>query len=198
MLLAYHPRNAYWAQALDQVQQGARFAQRLLLDVYRLRRTVGVLTRADDFMTMAELSIVAGYPAEARRVLDEGFLRNILGGISPEGVEHGRMRGAASRLAREEERRTQREATSQDGNVLASVGFALALDEQSERSVALLEKAVVKSGLDSPDDVRFRLGLAQLWAGHRRNAERTLRAIRSQDGTQELVRLWLLVADNVK
>jgi hypothetical protein len=192
------PGTGYWAEAFDRVLQDAAFADRLVLDVCRLRRAVGVLDGADAYVAMAELALDAGYPCEARRVLHEGYRRGLLGGAAPEGIAHGRLRDAVALAARDDEQRRWGRLASPDGDVLAHAGFALALDEQTGRAVHVLERALVRCGLERPDDVRFRLGLAQLWAGHRSDAERTLRAVRAEDGTKELVRLWLLIADNVK
>ncbi|HEX6018562.1 MAG TPA: hypothetical protein VFZ28_10715, partial [Burkholderiaceae bacterium] len=63
-LLAYYPKKEYWAIVLGQLPRKSGFSGRLSLDLLRLRLATGNLTRADDFMEMAQLALQAGYPAE--------------------------------------------------------------------------------------------------------------------------------------
>lgn len=191
-------RFEYWDEALCRIQERSGFSPRLTLDVFRLRRAVGILATSDEYLAMVDLAVEAGLAGEARRVLDEGLRRQLLGGSSPEGTEHRRIRDSLSARAVDDEIPMWSDDSRCDGDELARVGFALALEGHHERSISFLEQALVRSRLQYPDDVRFRLGLAQLWAGHLGSAEKTLQAIRVQDGTRELARLWLLVANGGK
>ena len=49
------------------------FADRFALDVMRLKLATGTMSKTDDFMEMAQLALQAGYPAEARKIVERGL-----------------------------------------------------------------------------------------------------------------------------
>ena len=78
-LVAYYPKPAYQQRLFDTVRSKPGYLASLDLDIYRLRRATGSLTTSDQFMEMTQLSLVAGIPAEAKQVIDQGFASGVLG-----------------------------------------------------------------------------------------------------------------------
>ena len=77
-LLADDPRPQYWSAAIDRLLATPNFPDRLILDVYRLRRATVTLTAPGDYEDYAERVILAGHPEEAKAVLAGGFANGIL------------------------------------------------------------------------------------------------------------------------
>jgi len=77
-LLKAYPSPAYWNAAITLVQEAPGFPDALTLDAYQLRVATNTLTTAGDYEDYAERAILAGQPAEAKRVLDAGFTAGVL------------------------------------------------------------------------------------------------------------------------
>jgi hypothetical protein len=90
-LLVHHPKKDYWEDRLTRLQADPGFPDRLLLDLYRLRRATDTLSEADQYIEMATLAVQAGLPAEAKRVVDAGYAGGKLG-EGPEAARHTRLR----------------------------------------------------------------------------------------------------------
>lgn len=196
LLVAHHPKPAYWGDLVARVQGSDNFADRLTLDAYRLMRQTRALRDGSDYSEMARLATRAGLPAEALAVLDEGFARGLLG-QGPEAAEHQRLRERATAATAAERGQLAadevRARASADGAALVILGQALASHGDVTKGTALMAEGLTKGLRTNADDACLRLGALQMQQGRRAEAEQTLRAIRSRDGAAELARLWLLV-----
>jgi hypothetical protein len=96
-LVTYYPKREYWADLLERTQKRPDFGERLSLDVNRLRLLTGTLGGAAEFLAMAAQARQAGFPAEAKRVVDNGFANGVLG----TGADAERHRQLQRQLAEE-------------------------------------------------------------------------------------------------
>ena len=85
LLLKAYPAPAYWAQAIALVTASPDFADGLTLSVYRLRLATGTLSAPADYEDYTERAILAGQPAEAKRVINQGFSTGILSAATDSG-----------------------------------------------------------------------------------------------------------------
>lgn len=196
-LLLHHPKKDYWSAYLGRLPRKAGFADRFALDVMRLRLASGTLTKTEEFMEMAQLSLQAGLPTEATGIIDQGYKAGVLG-TGPEAGRHQRLRDLA--LKREQETRAKlselaNEAASQkDGESLVRVGSTYASMGEADKGVTLIQQGIAKGGLKHPEDAKLRLGLAQLQAGKNKSAAlQTLRSVRGHDGAADIARLWTVL-----
>ena len=65
---------------------------------------------------------------------------------------------------------------------------------QAEKGVELIEQGIAKGQLKRPEEAQLRLGIAQLRAGQKAKAAKTLRAVKGNDGSADIARLWALQA----
>lgn len=198
-LVAYHPKPDYWADLLHRLQRKSGFSDRLALDIYRLKLANGNVGGTGDYMEMAQLALQAGYPAEARKVVDEGYEKKLLGtGPAAEINRHKRLRDLVNRqLAADQKVLAQSETqarAAKNGTALVNVGYNLVINGQADKGLALMEEGLAKSDLKRPEDARLHLGQAYLMAGQKAKAVATLKTVAGEDGTAELARLWLLQA----
>ena len=75
-LLNYYPKKSLWADVISRLQRKPGFSDRLALDVYRLQLATGNLTATEDYIVMPQLALQAGFPGEAKKVIDEGYAIN--------------------------------------------------------------------------------------------------------------------------
>jgi hypothetical protein len=183
-LLLNYPKKDYWNAYLGRLPRKAGFGDRFALDIMRLRLASGTLTKAEDFMELAQLSMQAGVPAEGRHVVDEGFKAGVLG-TGPEAARHKRLRDLAVK---------QEAETFKEGDALIKAGNAYVSMGEFDKGIALIQQGIAKGKLKHPEDGKLRLGLAQLQSPKTRAAgKQTLRSIKATDGAAEIARMWLVV-----
>ena len=196
-LLAYYPKKEYWAAALTRLPRKSGFADRHALDVMRLKLASGTLTRTEDYMEMAQLALQAGYPAEAKKIVELGYASGALGN-GPEAERHKRLRNLADKQAAEAgaglAARTAEATAAKDGNALVQLGYAYVTMGEADKGIALLEQGIAKGGLKRPEDAKLRLGMAQLQSAKAKpKAAQTLRSVQGNDGGADIARLWVLL-----
>lgn len=196
-LLNYYPRKELWAQVLGTLPTKKTFSDRFSLDVYRLKLATGNMKDANDYMEMAQLSMQAGFPDEAKQVVDKGFAANLLGQGS-EGARHKRLqdlvvkRVAEAKAAQSGVEKDAQEA--KDGNALVSVGLGFAFRGEAAKGAKLIEQAIAKDALKRPEDAKLYQGIALYLAGDTAKAQSVWRSVKGSDGSQELARLWAIHA----
>jgi hypothetical protein len=194
-LVTYYPKKDYWVALINRVQKKPNYADRLSLDVYRLKRVTGNLTSTADYMEMSQLALQAGLPAEGKKIVDEGFAAGLLG-TGAEADRHKRLRDLAEKTLAEDQKaiaaNESEAAAAKDGNALVQSGFNYVAYGKYEKGVALMEKGIAVGGLKRPDDAKLHLGIALLAAGQRAKAMQVLRSVHGADGTADLARLWVI------
>lgn len=198
-LVTWHPKSEYWADLLHRLQRKSGFADRLALDVSRLKFASDNLGGAGDYMEMAQLALQAGYPAEAKKIVDAGYAKNLLGaGPAAEVNRHKRLRDLVNKQLAEDQKNLaqgERQANAaKDGTGLVNIGYNLVLNGQFDKGLGMMEQGLAKGGLKRPEDAKLHLGHAYLLAGRKDKAVQTLQTVQGTDGTADLARLWILQA----
>lgn len=197
-LLANYPKKDYWSAYLGRLTRKPGFAQRLGLDVMRLRLASGTLEKTDDFMEMAQLAIQAGHPAEGVDIVEKGFAAKALG-VGPEAERHGRLKDLAIKRAAEKKAAIAADAAAAaaapEGDALVEVGYSYVTMGQVDQGVKLIEQGIAKGKLKRPEDAKLRLGMAQIQSpALKAKGLQTLRSIKGTDGVAEVGRLWTVLA----
>jgi hypothetical protein len=196
-LVTYYPKKDYWVDLLGRLQRKPNFSDRLALDTYRLSLATETLTKANDYMEMAQLAVQAGFPAEAKQVLDKGFAANVLG-QGAEAERHKRLRDlVAKRLEEDKKGQAASIAEAQeakDGTALVNAGMNLVFQGEKEKGLQLMQQGLSKGNLKRADDARLHYAIAQIVAGESGKAQATLKTVGGTDGTADLARLWALYA----
>lgn len=195
-LLVHYPKKEYWADILARVQRKPGFADRLSLDLFRLQLATGNLVSAANFMEMAQLALQAGFPAEAKKVVDKGFESGALG-TGADVDRHKRLRDLVSKQVAEDLKTLgdgdkQAEA-AKNGTALINIGYNYVANGKFDKGIAMMEQGVSKDGLKRPEDAALHLGIAYLQAGNKVKAMQVLKTVQGADGTADLARLWLNV-----
>jgi len=151
-LLVAYPSPAYWQEAISLLAASPNFPDALTLDLYRLRFATNTLTVPGDYEDYAERAILAGQPAEAKRVIDAGFAAGVLTDQTDAG-HAARLRTLADTDS------AQPKATPTDAPAATDPldqGYAAFAAADSQAAIADFKTAAA-----SPD--HFAAALARLW-----------------------------------
>jgi hypothetical protein len=193
-LVLYYPKKDYWSAHLASIQRKPGFSDRLALDVQRLKLATGLMTKADEYMEVAQLALQAGLPVEAKAIVDKGYATGALG-TGEQAARHQRLKDLVLKSEAESaaglEKNAAEAATFKDGNELVKIGTVYASMGQHDKAVQLIEQGIAKGGLKRPDEAKLRLALAM--AHNPKTKAKGLQALRSiggNDGTAEIARLY--------
>lgn len=195
-LVTYYPKKEYWTDLLNRVQKKSGFSDRLSLDVFRLKLATGNVNSAGDYLEMAQLAIQAGFPSEAKKIVDKGYETKALGN-GKDAERHQRLRDlVAKRMAEATQNRAQAEKDAiadKSGDALVNLGYNYVSEGAPQKGLAFMEQGIKKGGLKRPDDAKLLLGIAQLQSGSKSRGLETLHGVHGKDGTADLARLWILL-----
>ena len=194
-LVTHYPKKSYWADLISRVHRKPGFSDRLELDVFRLQLATGNLSKPAEYMEMAQLALQAGFPFEAKKVLDQGYAAGVLGkGTDVE--RQNRLRDLANKQAAQDAAsiaQGESEASSvKDGDALIAIGYNLVVNGKADRGLPLMEQALRQGALKHPEDAKLHLALAYAQIGQKGKAVQLLQSVHGNDGTADLARLWLL------
>jgi predicted Zn-dependent protease len=196
-LVVNYPKKEYWTDLLNRVQKKNGFSDRFALDIYRLKLATGNITTANDYLEMTQLALQAGFPTEAKKIVDKGYAAGALG-TGKDAERHKRLKDLADKTVAESlAARAQAEkdaAADKAGNALVSIGYNYVTEGASQKGLALMEEGIKKGGLKRPEDAKLLLGVAQIQAGSKSRAVQTLRTVQGTDGAADLAKLWSLIA----
>ena len=196
-LLLNYPKKDYWNAYLSRLPRKPGFADRFALDVLRLRLASGTLTKTEEFMEMAQLSMQAGLPSEALRVAEQGYKAGVMG-TGAEAGRHQRLRDLANKEQGEAKAKLAGQATEaegfKEGDGLVKVGTAYVALGEADKGIELIQQGIAKGNLKRPEDAKLRLGLAQLQSPKTKAAGvQTLRSVKGSDGSSDIARLWVIL-----
>ena len=198
-LLNYYPKKSLWADVISRLQRKPGFSDRLALDVYRMQLATGNLTATNDYMEMSQLALQAGFPGEAKKVVDEGYANGALG-KGAEVDRQKRLRDLVEKRVAENQKvlasGTEETAANaaKDGNAQVSLGYNLFTSGQAAKGIGMMEAGIKKGALKRPDDAALRLGTSLIQSGQKARGAQVLKGVKGTDGAQDLANLWVLFA----
>jgi len=200
-LLNSYPKKEYWQLAISHLVHRAGFAERLELDLLRLQLALGDLKHESDFMTMGQLALEAGFPAEAKKVVDQGFAAGVLG-KGAEAERHKRLQNKVNKDAAEDLKNLgQGDADAEKakgGDALLNTGYNYVLNGKFDHGLSMMEKGLRKGALKHPEDAKLHLGIAYYLAGDKAKAVQMLRSVQGTDGAADLAHLWAVYVGGAK
>ncbi|MEO6410316.1 MAG: hypothetical protein ABIO45_16410 [Burkholderiaceae bacterium] len=194
-LVTYYPKKEYWVDLLSRLQRKSNFSDRFALDVYRLSLATGSMSAPGDFMEMAQLALQAGFPFEARQVLDKGFGAKILG-LGADAARQQRLRDLVQKTLDEDKKTLvadeSQARSAKDGTALVNVGMNQVFNGEKAKGLDLMQQGIAKGNLKRTEDAKLHLGVAQVQAGDNAKALASFKSVGGSDGSADLARLWAL------
>ncbi|UTY60768.1 hypothetical protein HPQ68_14175 [Massilia sp. erpn] len=195
-LAASYPKTSYWADLLNRVVGKPGFSTSTLnLDVLRLKLALGLLAKPGEYMEMSQLSLQSGNPAEALKVVEQGYKKGALGTGADAG-RHQRLKDLAVKTQADNAKaQAAQEAElikNKDADGLANMGFALVSEGKGDQGLKLIEQAIKFGSAKRPEEMKLHFGLAQFNAGKKPAALNTLKSVKGEHGEAELARYWTM------
>ncbi|WP_229416847.1 tetratricopeptide repeat protein [Massilia eburnea] len=198
-LAASYPKASYWADLLNRVVGKPGFSSSLNLDVMRLKLALKQITKPSEFMEMGQLALQAGNPAEALKIVDEGYKKGALGTGADAG-RHQRLKDLALKTQADlQKNAATQEATftkEKDADGLANLGYALVAEGKGAEGLKLMEEAIKLGTGRKPEEMKLHYGVAQYIAGKKAAAISTLKSVKGTAGEPELARYWTMYINN--
>ena len=192
-IVAYTPKPDYWLDLIVRTSNKPGFSPALSLDVYRLRKVTSTMEKTGDYMEAAQLALQAGYPAEAKQFVDQGYAKKLLGD-GADASRHQRLKDlVAKKLTEDQATLAEGEkaaAAQASGDALVATGFNLVTYGQNDKGLQLIQQGIAKGGLKAVDQAKLHLGVAQIMAGKKAEAIKTLSGVGGTDGSKDMARLW--------
>jgi hypothetical protein len=196
-LVAYYPKPNYWQNLLQTIFQQPGMTDKNLLQVYRLASAVDGMRGADDYMEYAQLAIEAGSPGEAQAILEKGTAKNVF--TDPKLADRNKRLLENARKQAEQDRATldkiaKDAAAGKTGDKDVSIGLAYLSYQQYDKAVEAITRGLSKPGVQNQGEANLLLGIAQLGAGHKDEAQKAFNAVKGDAKLERIANLWSLHA----
>ena len=193
-LVVNYPKAEYWRDLIPRVREVDNFSERLVLDYYRLKAQVFGQVDDRERLNYAAIAARAGYPGEAKKVLEGAAAGKPFAGS--ELADANRLRSEITKAAAADASQQAANETAarnaKDGNALVSQGLLEAATDSPGKGAQLIEQGIAKGGLRQPEDAKLHLGYAQVRAGRDADALKTFQSVKGPNGLTELSHLWML------
>lgn len=195
-LVAHYPKRDYWLDALSGIATRPGFAEKLAVDVARLKLETGTMRTTNEYLEAAQLVLQDGFPLEASKIIDQGYAAGLLG-TGADAERHKRLKDMAARNLAEDNKALAREeaqgAASKDGKTLFNDGYNFVLHGKAEKGLAMMEQGFkLGTGFRRPEHAKMQLAHAYHLAGQDSKAQQVYRSAQGADGTAALARLWVI------
>ncbi|WP_426196109.1 tetratricopeptide repeat protein [Massilia sp. DWR3-1-1] len=194
-LVAMYPTDEYWADLLHRVPAKPGYNQAHDVDILRLQMVAVKQMAAEEYVELAELDLLAGFPTEAKKVIDAGYAAGVLGS-GANAAKHKQLRDRATKGAADDAKNIASgeasAAKAKDGVGLVNLGYAYVTMDQFDKGLPLMEQGIAKGINKRPDDYKLRLGIAYAKAGRKAEALKAFDQIKGDDGATDLARYWAL------
>jgi hypothetical protein len=198
-LAVAYPKADYWDKEISTAAHTEKFSDRLYVDKYRLRQELLGKINDDDRLNYAAMAAHAGYPEEAKAVLDYAYANKPFTGADL--ADANKMRGEINKsVASDHAQKAVNESSARsakDGNALVSLGLLETVDGNPQQGAKMIEEGIAKGGVRNPEEAALHLGYAQIKAGRDADAVKTLQAIKGgPNGLVQIAHVWILYAQS--
>jgi tetratricopeptide (TPR) repeat protein len=191
--VAAYPTPDNWRELLYTIIQTPGQSDSYLMQVFRLAFDVDVLKGPEDYIEMATLANDQGSPGEAQRVLDAGRQKGVF--TTPAVKTHSAQLLETVKKKVETDQATLPKiaadaATAKTGTKDVALGLAYFSYQQYDKAAEALTNGLAKGGLKNEADARLILGIAQLHAGKKDDAQKTFELVKGDPKFERLAHLW--------
>lgn len=163
------------------------------LNIFRIARDAGGLTRGEEYTEMAQLSIEKGLPGEAQSTIEEGQAKGLYSVKATQDLANRLLATAKAQAAADKPTLIKQDieaAGKKNGEVDARIALAFMSYGDYEKAAAAFERGLAKGNVRNPEETKLNLGISQLKAGKKDAAVATLSSVQGDDTLRRLARLW--------
>lgn len=190
-LVANYPKPEYWHDLLQIARNEKGLSDDQVMDIYRLRYVLGDLKTVEDYTDMAQEALVAGYPAEAKVVLDKAQAAKLLNGarwgrlVTMVNTNVGQNAAVQSQM--------QKKAAA-DPNTAIKLGLLYWSTGKHKEAEEAIRSAIASGKLADPDGAKVALGHVLLSEGKGTDAVTAFNSVAKNVREANVARLWAIYA----
>ena len=191
-LVRYYPAPKYWEDLLN-AQLYRTKDDRGLRALYRLMNDTDTLDKGEEFAEMGATLVNAGFPNEAKQVLERGLASGQLQGDSKARVQGDleRARTGAAADAKDLTTAAAQLAAAKTGMQMVAIGKLYFSAGDYANAVDAIQKGLAKGGVTDTDDANMIAGIANSRLGKLAEARAAFDAVKAP-GLADIARLWKL------
>jgi hypothetical protein len=191
-LVRHYPQQKYWEDLLND-QLFRTKDERGLRALYRLMNDTGTLDKADDYAEMGSTLVTAGFPNEAKQVLERGMSSGVFSADAKGRAQQDldRAKSGAAVDAKDLPSAGQQLASAKTADQMAGIGKLYFSQGDYANAVDALQKGLAKGGLKDADDANLLLGIANARLSKPTEAKAAFDAVKNP-ALAEVAGLWKL------
>lgn len=197
-LVAYYPTDEMWNRviALGVISKPGFKSEDNVMEVYRLKFAALSKLTPEEYFDLADMTLRAGFPTEAKNVMERGFAAGVLGTGAQAGKER-QLRDKATKAAADDAKSIAAgEASaskSKNGAGLVNIGWAYVTMDQFDKGIGFIQQGIAKGGLKQPDEAKLRLGMAYAKAGRKDEAIKAFQDVKASGGLSDVAKYWIVL-----
>jgi hypothetical protein len=194
-LVAHTGKPEYWNNLLKLSEHGQGMRDHDSLDIYRLKLLTGTISGKDEYITLAQLAIQLGFPAEAQAVIEKGQAAKILNDERTNRLL-ARAKSDATADAAGLSKSLAAANAAPKGDALVKIGEDQWGQNKAKDAIETIKAGMAKP-LDDKNNAQIRLGMAYIAAGQKADAQKALDAVKPanpSDKSAMVAHLWSLYA----
>lgn len=194
-LIRAYPSQRYWHDLLSNQLYETK-GDRDLRALYRLMADTSTLEKAEDYSEMATLLLSAGYPGEAKGILDRGLAAGVFKGeaLTRAQTDLKRATVGADADLKDLPGADKALAAAKSGNEMVANGKLFFSVGEYGKAADAIGKGLAKGGVTDADDAQMLLGIALVRAGQGPAAIDALGKVRDPK-LAGIARLWKLYVE---
>jgi tetratricopeptide (TPR) repeat protein len=194
-LVRYYPAPKYWEDLLNNQLYETK-ADRDLRALYRLIFDTQTMDKPEEYSEAASLLLAGGYPAEAKRMLDQGMAAGVFTGesLTRAQADLKRANSGAEADAKDLPGADQALASAKTGNEMVAIGKLFFSSGQYDKAADAFRKGLAKGGVTDVDGANVLLGIAEVRAGKGQASYPAFDAINDAK-LKEVASLWKLYVE---
>jgi tetratricopeptide (TPR) repeat protein len=194
-LVAYYPKPEYWQNAMVSLKTADIHDDRLLLNIYRLKSEVGVLTVGDEYSEMAQIALDQANPGLAQSAMETAIGKKIF--TDPRDQDRAqRLLDLAKKQAATDRATLPKDeadaASAPTGDVLVNIGATYMGFGMNDKAVAAISAGIAKGNLKRPNEDYLLLGIAEARMKNNAEAARAFGKVSGDPKYVRLAKLWQL------
>jgi len=190
-LVANYPKLDYWHDLLQLARNDKGLNDDQTMDIYRLRLAVGDLKSQADYQDSAQQALIAGYPAEAKAIIDKGMAAKIV--QKDERIGRLITKIESDRVAAEAATKTLESKAGADPNASVKLGlvyWTLGKGKEAEDAI----RSGMKAKVADPEAAKVALGHALMAQGKKPEAVAAFDSVAARSKEAPIARMWSIYA----
>ena len=189
-LVASYPKLEYWHDLLQLARNDKGLNDDQTMDIYRLRLAVGDIKTESDYQELAQQALIAGYPAEAKAIIDKGIASKAV--QAGERVTRLINKIESDRVAAEATTKAL-EAKSADPNASVKLGLIYWTMGKGKEAEDVIRKGMTAKPAD-PEAAKVALGHALMAQGKKPEAVAAFDSVARNSKEAPIARMWSIYA----